>query len=238
MTILNFSPLVQNISRQMELTQAELGGLHALPLGLRLLPHKANILLANDRPTKCCMIIKGYAYRGKDVASGRQIMSFHMAGDLPDLQSLHLETMDHDLMTIGETLVGFIPHLDILSLIAKHSRLGAYFWRETLIDAAIFREWIINVGGRSGYARISHLLCEQMARMMAKGLAKEFGAPLFLSQTNIAQATGLSPVHVNRIMGAMRNANLVNTKDGRLTILDWRGLVAAGDFDPAYLRLN
>ena len=95
----------------------------------------------------------------------RQIFAFHTPGDTPDLQSIHLSVMDHSLATLVPSKVAFIPHEHVRALIRTHPRIGDIFWRDTLIDAAIFREWMVGMGRRSAYTRIAHLLCEVFVRL-------------------------------------------------------------------------
>ena len=125
-------------------------------------------------------------------------MSFHIPGDIPDLQNLHLEIMDHSLATVVPTKVAFIPHEAVRTFLRAHPRIADVFWRETLIDAAVFREWVVNVGRRDAYARIAHVLCEIYVRFRAVGLVNGQAYQLPITQAELGDATGLSTVHVNR----------------------------------------
>jgi CRP-like cAMP-binding protein len=211
----------------------------AVRLNLRYMKAGAEIIREGDRPSQCCLIVDGFAARSKSIAKGkRQIMSLHQRGDLPDLQGLHLDHADHDLIALTECRVGFISYNIMEELIFLSPAIGSFFWREALIDAAIFREWIVNIGRREGLPRVAHLFCEQAIRLKQQGLGDETGFPNFLKQTVIADATGQSGVHVNRIMQALRRRKLVETNDDRLDILSWEGLVAAADFRSDYLHLR
>jgi CRP-like cAMP-binding protein len=230
--------LTRKISSVLELTLDERAAIARLPVTMRTVKSNADIAREGDRPSQSCLLVRGYLCRAKVLDKGkRQIISFHIAGDIPDLQSLHLRTLDHDLTALTEAIVAFIPHQALLDLGARFPRIADYFWRETLVDASIFRDWIVNVGRRDAYMRIAHLLCEQATRHKAVGLADDSGFPLFLTQAAIGDATGLSGVHVNRVFQQLRAAGLVSTGAGRLNILDWAGLAAAGEFDAAYLHL-
>jgi CRP-like cAMP-binding protein len=159
-------------------------------------------------------------------------------GLLTDLQSLHLKVLDNSVSTISPCRVGFIPHEALHDICARYPRLAAAFWRETLIDAAIFREWVMNVGRREAYNRIAHVFCELMVRLRAVGLADDHGCNLPITQAEFADAIGVSNVHVNRVLQEMRANGLIVTKGTQLTIPDWETLQRAGDFDPTYLHLR
>ena len=164
-------------------------------------------------------------------------MSFHIPGDIPDLQSLHLEVMDHSLATVDPSKVAFIPHEAVRTFLRAHPRIADVFWRETLIDAAVFREWVVNVGRRDAYARIAHILCEVYMRPVDLVNGQAFEMPV--TQAEIGDATGLSTVHVNRTLQELRGDGLITTpKNGRVVIENWQGLLKAGEFDPTYLHLK
>lgn len=166
----------------------------------------------------------------------RQIMSFHIAGEIPDLQSLHLRTMDHSLSTLTSCKLAFISHQALRGLFERHPRLAGVFWRVTLIEAAIFREWVVNIGRRQAPARVAHLLCELFLRHRAVGLAKGQSFKLPITQTELADALGLSNVHVNRTLQELRAQGLIGERNHVLKILSWEGLTQLGEFDPAYLH--
>jgi CRP-like cAMP-binding protein len=163
-------------------------------------------------------------------------MSFHIAGEIPDLQSLHLRTMDHSLGTLTLCKLAFIAHQSLYSLLERHPRLTGVFWRETLIDAAIFREWMLNIGRRDAEARLAHLLCELFLRHKAVGLVQDHSIEFPITQGELGDATGLSVVHVNRMLQELRGQRLLTLEDRVLTVLDWPGLKQVAGFDPLYLH--
>jgi CRP-like cAMP-binding protein len=184
-------------------------------------------------------MIEGFACRSKVVGDGRrQIFSFHIPGDVPDLHNLYVDYMDHDLVTLTASKVAFIPHASLRELMLNHPRLIGALWRETVIDAAILREWMAGMGQRSGIARIAHLLCEMMVRLRAIGLMEGMSIRLPITQEQIADAIGLSPVHVSRVFKELRAKGLIRTEGRTLTVRNWDGLVAIGEFDPDYLHLR
>jgi CRP-like cAMP-binding protein len=132
-----------------------------------------------------------------------------------------------------------IQHENVHDLCRSNYRIASALWRETLIDASIFREWMVSIGRRDAYARLAHILCEMLVRMRAVGLVGEDHTCEFpISQGKIADAQGLSAVHVNRVLQELRAAKLITLKGGVLSVLDWDGLKKAGQFDATYLHLE
>ena len=146
--------------------------------------------------------------------------------------------MDHSLSSLSACKVMFIPHETVCDLVRQCPRIGDVFWRDTLIDAAVFREWIMNLGRREAYGRMAHLLCEFYVRLRAVGLTNGDACELPFTQAELADATGLSAVHVNRTLQELRGEGLITLRAGSLTVLDWDRLQEAGEFDPAYLHLR
>jgi CRP-like cAMP-binding protein len=146
--------------------------------------------------------------------------------------------MDHNLGTLVPSRVALIPHPSLRDLIVHYPRIASLFWRNTLIDAAVFREWMTGIGRRSAYARIAHLFCELLVRFQAIGLAEGCTIELSVTLAEIGDALGLSTVHVNRVFQELRGDGLITSKGGALTVLDWEGLKQAGEFDPTYLHLR
>jgi cAMP-binding proteins - catabolite gene activator and regulatory subunit of cAMP-dependent protein kinases len=210
-----------------------------LPMRLKAIDADQDIVREGDRPNECCLILEGFVCRYMMLDDGRrQILSFHTPGDIPDLQSLHLKVMDHSIGTLAPSSVAFIPHKSLHELNDRYPRIAGTLWRDTLIDAAIFRLWMVGLGRKSAYERISHLLCELQMRLRAVGLTNDHSYQLPLTQSELADATGISTVHVNRVLQDLKKDGLVTFQNGSLVIEDWEGLKKAGEFDPTYLHLD
>jgi CRP-like cAMP-binding protein len=219
------------------LSDAERQGLLDLPITVREFRADQDIVRERDRPWQSCLLLEGFLQRYKTLPDGtRQIMSFHVPGDIPDLESLHLGIMDHSLATLTTSRVALISHDALRALTHAHPHIGDLFWRATLIDAAIFREWIVNVGSREGPSRIAHLICELYLRMKAVGLTNGHGFQAPITQSEIGEATGLSTVHVNRSIQKLRAEGMITLEKGRCTIDDWDRLCQVAAFDPTYLH--
>jgi CRP-like cAMP-binding protein len=210
-----------------------------LPASVRVVEPDTDIVRDGDRATECCLILEGFTCRYKLLPDGkRQITGFYIPGDIPDLQSLFLHTLDNSLGTFVRTRVAMISHQTLRTLFRRYPRLGEIFWRDSFIEGAIFREWMVGLGRRSGYQRMAHLLCELQMRLRAVGLAQDNGYELPLTQNEIGDALGLSTVHVNRVLQDLRNDGLIVLRGGVLRILDWEGLKSASEFDLTYLHLD
>ena len=188
------------------------------------------------KPSRCALINKGQAFRYKLLSDGRrQIMAFHVPGDMVDLHSLFL-SMDHSIGALTNCEVMFIPHGVLETLIEAHPAVGRALWRYNLVESAIFRQWMIGMGRRSAYARIAHLFCEMKVRLEAAGLSHRSRVPLPLTQQHLSDALGLSVVHTNRVLQSLRREGLITFRSGQLVVLDWPGLQAAGEFEAGYLH--
>jgi len=229
--------LIRKLESIGNISAEEKAALYALPMRVTNLPDRQDIVAEGDRPSSCCLVLDGFVCRYKLLEDGRrQIFSFHTPGDIPDLQSLHLERMDHSLGTLTPSRVGFIAHNVVRELVRRFPGLGDLFWRDTLIDAAIFREWMVGLGRRNAHQRIAHLLCEMARRYQAVGLGADHAYPLPVTQAELADALGLTLVHVNRVLRDLRLMNLVRKESWTVSVLDWPRLVELGEFDPTYLH--
>jgi len=230
--------LIRKLESMAPLLPDERAALLRLPLRLKTLPADQDIVREGDTPAESCLIVEGFACRYNLTDGGRrQILSFHISGDIPDLQSLHLTIMDHSLGTLVPSKLAFIQHDDLRSLMRDCPRLGDLFWRDTLIDAAVFRQWMVGLGRRSAHSRIAHLLCELLVRLRAVELVEDHAFALPVTQAELADALGISTVHVNRVLQDLRGDNLITLHGGSVKVLDWERLKRAGEFDPTYLHL-
>ena len=233
------TPLIRKLESILVLSDEERDVLRNVSGTIKTVGPRQDLVREGDRPHECCLILEGFAYRYKLTETGkRQIFSFHIPGDIPDLQSLHIDVMDHSLAALTATKAMFIPHETVCDLMRRCPRIGDAFWRDTLIDAAVFREWIMNLGRREAYGRMAHLLCEFYVRLRAVGLTNGPAYEFPLTQAELADATGLSAVHVNRTLQELRGEGLITLRNGSLAVLDWERLQEAGEFDPAYLHLR
>lgn len=231
--------LVRQLETITELGDADRAVFASLPLRVRDVAEGHDIVRLGDRPSESCLVISGLLCRYKPVGDGgRQIVSLHFAGDMPDLQSLQLEVMDHALVALTPSRVGFIPHSAIKAAMDRYPGVRAALVKHMLVDASICRQWLANVGRRTGLQRVAALLCECCIRSHALGLANHDAFVLPITQAEIGDATGLSYVHVNRTLQTLRRCRLIRSNGAAHEILDWDQLCSVADFDPSYLHLR
>jgi CRP-like cAMP-binding protein len=160
-----------------------------------------------------------------------------MKGDMVDLQNSMLGTADHSVQMLTKGEIALIPREAIQQLAMERPRIGMAMWKDTLVDGSIFREWIANVGRRDAHARLAHLLCEFALRLKLTGLGEHTSYELPMTQEQLADAVGLTAVHVNRTLQALERGDLISRKSRSIKINDWQRLADAGDFDATYLHL-
>lgn len=230
--------VLRRLGRGAPLSEAERRAVEGLPLRIRTLAPRSMIVHQGDPSDTCCAVLSGWVGCFKILAEGRrQILAFHIAGDLPGLQSLHLGTVDHGIAALTGATVALIPHAALHDLVERHPGVAARLWRETLVNVSILREWLTGLGRRSAYERIAHFLCETYLRQRAAGLAEDGRCPLPLTQTELADALGMTSVHVNRTLKDLRGSQLIAQEQRTIVIRDFARLSAAAEFDPTYLHL-
>jgi CRP-like cAMP-binding protein len=219
------------------LDESDIAAIRELPIIVRPWEAGRPIVSDGDRPTECCLVIEGFCVRAKTTVSGqRQILSIHIPGDIPDLQSLHLHRMDHDLIPLVPSTLGFIRHASLRVLTRVRPNVAEKFWRDTLIDAAMFRQWIVNVGQRPADSRLAHTVMELRRRLAVVGRTAGDTFEMPLTQEQIAEALGITPVHANRIIRQLREAKIVDISRGRVVVLNEAKLAQLAQFDDRYLH--
>jgi CRP-like cAMP-binding protein len=234
---------IERVVRRLEtrgpLEDEDRAALRALPFTARTLEPAGYLVREGEPPEMCALLLSGFAYRHKVTGEGeRQIMAVHMRGEFLDLQNSFLEVADHNVQALTRCEVGAVPVTALRQLAYDRPKVGRAMWIETLIDAAIFREWIVNVGRRDSISRISHLLCEFALRLEAAGLAQDHRYEMPMTQEQIADCTGLTPVHVNRVLKELGRLGLIERDKRAVAILEWDRLKHIGDFNTRYLHLE
>ncbi len=213
--------------------------IECLPVQIKEYQPGEDIVREGERVHACCILMSGFAFRYRTLLDGkRQIIAFHLPGDIPDLHSLHINVMDHSFAATDRSTIAFVHHDAVWALCREREKVAALLWLETLIDGAIFREWIVGLGRRSGRSRTAHLLCELAVRLRSVGLAPESVYRLPLTQHELADALGLTVVTVNRVLQDFRSNGLVDRERSRMVIKDWTKLSRIAEFDPTYLHMR
>jgi CRP-like cAMP-binding protein len=233
------APLIKKLELWGPLTEADREAVLTLPYRLEeVLPHR-HLVREGDKPTHSCLLLDGFAFRHKVLVDGsRSISAIHMKGDLVDLQNSLLGTADHGVQMLTRATVAFIQRDDIRRVAFAFPTVGMAMWYDTLVDSSIFREWIANVARRNATARLSHLLCEFGRRLEAIGLGDRLGYELPMTQEQLADATGLTPVHVNRTLMEMERQGLITREKKFVAIADWKRMKEVGGFTDTYLHIR
>jgi CRP-like cAMP-binding protein len=185
------------------------------------------------------LLLDGLMCRFKDLKNGRrQISALHVPGDFLDLHGFTLKHLDQDVMALAKSQMVLVPHERLTQLTIDFPHLTRLLWFSTNLDAAIHREWEVCLGQRSGVERVAHLFCELFTRMSGVGLVEGQSFELPMSQAELGECLGLTPVHTNRVLRNLRERGLAEMKARQVVIQDMAGLKALAEFDPVYLYLD
>jgi CRP-like cAMP-binding protein len=229
--------LVRRLRTISGIDEDDVQAIRSLPVSIK--HYRANQPAVRDgaRPTECCIIAEGFCVRAKITSSGqRQILSIHIPGEIPDLQSLHLHVMDHDLITLTGCTLGFISHGPLRDITRRRPNIAQILWRDSMVEAALFREWIVNVGRRPALNRLAHTIVELRERLKVIGRVADNQFDMPLTQQQVGETMGMTAVHANRIIKQLRDEAVVDFCRGRVTILDEARLQQLADFDDCYLH--
>jgi CRP-like cAMP-binding protein len=230
---------IRKLEQAAPLTQDERRAL--IPLLQEELSFKArtDIAVEGDHPAFSTVLLEGWAWRYRMMADGRrQILSIQIPGDWTDLHSYFIRTMDHSVAAVTDCRVAKIPHGKIRDLIEQHPRFAQILWRDTALEAAMHREWIVDLGARRSEERLAHFLCELRVRLDGVGLAQGEGFPFPFTQEAVGDIIGVSTVHANRVVQAMAEEGLAKFGRGVCTVTDWSKLRSAAGFDQTYLHID
>lgn len=232
-----FEPVLRKLGRFEALSGAEREAINNLPYRLRNLDAGAYIVREGDVAENCCALLSGFAFRHKVTSEGeRQIVSIQIPGDFVDLQNSMLGIADHSVQALTTAEVAFVPREAIREITAKFPTVGRVLWLDTLVDASIFREWVLNVGRRNSRSRVAHLICEFGVRLADAGLASDHSYEMPMTQEQIGDCVGLTPVHVNRTLKSLERDGLIRRQRRSVQIIDWDRIQEIADFNPRYLH--
>ena len=231
--------LVRKLETHSPLSEEDREAILALPHTLKTLEPQSYTIREGDLPTACAVLLSGFAYRQKLTGYGsRQIVSLHIPGEALDFQHLFLDVADHNVQTLTRAELAFIPRAPLQELARSRAGIGHAILVTLLVEASIFREWTLNVGRREAPIRLAHLLCELAIRLEAQGLADTYGYEIPMTQEQLADALGLTPVHVNRTLKALESRGLISRDKRRVSFPDWERMREMADFNQRYLHLQ
>ena len=230
---------LRRLTLRSNLTREEQELILALPgEELRTDAHR-DIVRPGHRSTFSCLVVKGLAGRFDQLANGhRQITALHIVGDFCDLHSVVVPQTGWGIESLTDTVVRLVPHEALQQLILDSPPIALAFWRDTVVDASILAKWNSALGRRSAKARLAHLLCEMGLRFEQAQLAKHEDFELPITQAQLADVLGVTPVHLNRTMQALRQEGLLETSGSRFRLPDRTRLCHIAQFDDAYLLLT
>jgi CRP-like cAMP-binding protein len=233
-----YSRLLWRLERYGALEPQERQRISDLPLIVTNVGANQLITHQGDKPAYCTLVLDGFLYtHTRTIGARRQITSFVIPGDFADLQAGYVQSVDYNLSALARAVVAFLPHAPLKDVLDRSPRLAQAFWRETFIEAAIYREWVTNLGRRESIARVAHLICELAARLQTVHLIRNLCFAIPLTQAELADACGISSVHANRVVQELRRLGLVRWDSKQVQIRNWSGLAKLGDFSPEYLQL-
>ncbi|TGX55641.1 Crp/Fnr family transcriptional regulator [Sphingomonas gei] len=235
-----FAGLVSRLEANQTLSREDREALLHLPNKLRQLDPGTYIVREGDRPRACGVLISGFAYRQKVTGDGaRQIIGLHVPGEALDFQNLFLEVSDHNVQMLTRGEIAEVPIEAFQKIALERPNVGRAILVTTLVEASVFREWVLNIGRRDSRSRLAHLLCEFALRLEAGGAARpDHGYELPMTQEQLADATGLTPVHVNRVLKMLEAEGLIVRNRRHISFPDWHRLRDVGDFNQRYLHVR
>ena len=229
--------LVRKLETHYPLTPDDRAAVFGLPFKLRVLDAQSYSVREGDRPDRCAVLVSGYAFRHKVTGNGeRQIMSINIPGEALDFQNLFLEESDHNVQMLTRAAVAEVPQHAMEQLALTQANVARAIFINTLVEASIFREWTLNIGRRDSRSRIAHLLCEFAYRLSLQGLEPSGDYELPMTQEQLADATGLTAVHVNRVLKGLQAEGLIDRNRRTVSFPDWKRLRDVGDFNARYLH--
>lgn len=239
-TVSPLAVMARKLGTQVSLAKGDHDALIALSHMLRTCDPAATLVREGESSAACVVLLSGFAFREKRTSQGkRQIVSVYVPGDALNFDRLFLNAMDEDVLALTSADIAIIPREAVLELARSRPAVADAMVASTLVEGSISREWMLNIGRRDGLSRVAHLLCEFAVRLDAVGqvYGKKMGFHLPMSQDQLADALGLTPVHVNRMLKSLEADGLIERKGRWVTFPQWDELCEIADFSSRYLHL-
>ena len=222
-----------------DLPPADRTEIEAIDGEVRQVKRHTDIIRHGDPGTHSVVVLRGLLQRYTSGPDGsRQVHSFYLPTDTPCLETLYIDYMDNNLGALVDSEIGLIPNDRLYRLIDERVEARKLIWRETLVQAAVFREWLMRNSNMTAEGSMAHFFCEMFVRAKAAGLVKDDMVDLPITQEALSYALGMTAVHVNRTLMLLRDTGMVDFRSGTLRVLEWGGLSAIANFDPHYLHLR
>jgi CRP-like cAMP-binding protein len=230
---------VDRLRSRSALTDDELSALLGLSGSIKKVAARTDFVRLGEPVDHACLIVEGLAGRfGQNGDGGRQITCLHIPGDMADLPSVVSPKSAWGITALTATTILRIPHADLRHIAARHPGIAEALWRDCVADGSIFSEWVVNVGRRDAISRVAHVFCEMAIRCEEAGQGNRHSFPLPITQTDLADATGMTGVHVNRTLRELKTRSTVELRSGSVTVHDWDELVRTAGFDAGFMLLD
>lgn len=225
--------------RKEQILPEDRAALEASVSEVRSVPARVTIVQKGETVNFSTYLVEGLICRYMDDREGmRQLVAVHVPGDFVDLHAYPLKHLDHDVATLTPCKIATVPHRNLDVVMKERPGLAKLLWFSTLLDAAMHREWIFRLGRLDAVARVGHFFCEIEAKLRAVGQSDGTNFELAMTQNDLGEACGITPVHMNRMLRALKDRGLLQMRGGRVQILDGPGLMRLSEFDPAYLFMD
>jgi CRP-like cAMP-binding protein len=235
----NFQRFLDRLTMRSVLSDEEQQAILNLPGHAVQVQTNRDFVRLDEIVDRACLVVDGVIGRfGQNSQGARQITALHIAGDMPDLHSVVQPKSTSALQALSTATILRVPHKALREVTAEYPAVAEALWRDCMVDSAILSQWVVNVGRRDAKTRIAHLLCETAKRYKVDLRAAEIRFPFPLTQTHLADATGLTSVHVNRTLKSLRADGIADVGNRAVHILDWGALTTLGDFDADYLQAD
>lgn len=232
--------LIAKLDQRAPLSADAREALLTLPFEFRTYPRHHYLVREDECVQSAKLLVEGFAFRHRVTAQGlRQIVSLHIPGDFLDLEASLLRVADHSVQAMEQCTVAQVPRAALLNVIDRFGAIAHALWIDTLIDASVYREWVVNVGRRDARQAMCHLFCELGSRLEFAGLIAAPGYfQMPLTQDQLADCLGITPVHVNRTLRGLDQEGLINRHERFIEVPDWNRLKEIGGFDERYLHFE
>ena len=230
-------PFLHRLAAHSGLDAAERQAILDLPGRSCQVPANRDFVVPGERVQHACLVVEGLIGRLRQSREGnRQIVAAHIPGDMADLHSVVVPETISALQALTLSTILRVPHSALRRAAQLHPAVAEAFWRESVVDAAILAEWVVNVGRRDARSRTAHLICEMAWRYGASGDHPGFSFRFPATQNHLADMLALTPVHVNRTLKGLRSEDIISLSGRTIEIIDWQRLAEVADFDPRYLQ--
>jgi CRP-like cAMP-binding protein len=232
------SAFLQRLLIRSALTLEEQQAILSLTGESERVPARIDVVSPGETVETSCLVSKGLVARYDQMLDGqRQVTSYYIAGDMCDLHSVVAPKASWSITAVSQASVIRIPHRQLRGLCLDYPAIALAFWRDGTVDASVFAKWVGNLGRKKAKARIAHIMCEMGTRIEAARLGTRMSFELNVTQEQLSEASGLTPVHVNRTLQEIRRDGLLTFAKGHVEVMDWDALASVAEFDPAFLML-